>query len=179
MSSGGGTLSVSRSKPNIIKTQFLYLRVYRSLNSFHRIVSLKAQMQTCIHSMWLEASRWAYVPVTTILRYMVSEKYHLSWRPEVATPPRKWIYVCTHCKKWDSSCHRNKLQQEMGLSQGVTRQEVLNLDYSDWCFSKRNYKEKKEAEIKEERNIGAWKMDERTGEWRVDGRTEKDRRTDK
>lgn len=54
MSSGGGTISVSRSMPNIIKTQFLYLRVYRSLNSFHRIVSLKTQMRTCIHSMWLQ-----------------------------------------------------------------------------------------------------------------------------
>jgi len=56
MSSGGGTLSVSRSKPTIIKTQFVYLRVYRPLNSFHRIVSLKAQMRTCIHSMWLQKS---------------------------------------------------------------------------------------------------------------------------
>lgn len=138
MISGGGTLSVSRSKPSIIKTQFLYRRVYRSLNSFHRIVSLKAQIRTRMHSMWLEASRWAYVPVTTtrMLRYMVSEKYHLSWRAKVATPPRKWIYVCTQCKKWDSCCHRNKLHHEMGLSQGATRQEVLNLDYSDWCLVK-------------------------------------------
>jgi len=31
----------------------------------------------------------------------------------------------------------------------------LNLDYSDGCFCKRNERGKKEAGIKEERNIGA------------------------
>jgi hypothetical protein len=160
MSGGGGTLSLNKSKPNIIKTQFI-ISFSVSVFAFLPLLFFTESADADTHTFTvtaekqcgtLEASRCVYIPVTTILRYMLSEKYHVCWRPEVATLPRKCIYFCTQCKKWDSSCHRNKLQKEIGLSQDIKHQEVLNLGYGEWWFCKRN-ESKKVKRIKRKKEI--------------------------